>query len=48
MADSEVPEVERASVAKASWNRWNDTGKEEASDEHLGLWCERKGELVRR
>lgn len=47
MADSEVPEVERASVAKVSWNRRNDTGKE-ASDEHLGLWCKRKRELVRR
>lgn len=50
MADSEVPEKERAFVAKASWNKWNepDTGKEEASDEHLGLLCERKWEPARR
>lgn len=50
MADSEVSEEERPFVAKASWNKWNepDTGKEEASDEHLGLWCEREREPVRR
>lgn len=48
MVDSEVPEEERASIAKASWNTWNDTRKEAASDEHLGLWCEKERELVRR